>query len=94
MRINLKRVHVIISGRVQGVFFRARTKTMADSLNLKGWVRNMPDGSVEAVFEGSGLAVNEAVEWCRKGPSHAIVTNLVETEEPYKGEFGIFRIVF
>ncbi|MEN6463600.1 MAG: acylphosphatase, partial [Syntrophaceae bacterium] len=74
----MKRVHLIVSGRVQGVFFRARTKAMAESLDLKGWVRNLSDGSVEAVFEGSGPAVNEAVEWCRKGPSRAVVTNVLQ----------------
>jgi len=90
----LKRVHLIVSGRVQGVFFRARTKAMAESLDLKGWVRNLSDGSVEAVFEGSCPAVNEAVEWCRKGPSRAVVTNVLQMEEPYKGEFEEFRVVF
>jgi acylphosphatase len=67
---------------------------MADSLGLKGWVRNLPDGSVEAIFEGSPAAVDEAVEWCRKGPSYSMVKNLVKKEEPYKGEFESFRIVF
>ncbi len=90
----MKRVHLIVSGRVQGVFFRARTKAMAESLDLKGWVRNLSDGSVEAVFEGSGPAVNEAVEWCRKGPSRAVVTNVLQMEELYKGEFEEFRVVF
>lgn len=94
IRFNLKRIHVIISGRVQGVFFRARTKAMAESLNLKGWVRNLPDGSVEAVFEGSGPAVDEAVEWCRKGPSHAVVSNLIKRDESYKGEFERFSVVY
>lgn len=83
-----------VSGRVQGVSFRARTKNMADSLGLKGWVRNLPDGSVEAVFEGKGPAVDQAVEWCRKGPSYSIVRDLEKTEELYKGEFESFRIVY
>ncbi len=90
----MKRVHVIISGRVQGVFFRARTKAMADSLDLKGWVRNLPEGSVEAVFEGTGPAVDEAVGWCRKGPSRSVVTDFVQIEEPYRGEFDNFRVVY
>lgn len=90
----MKRVHVIISGRVQGVFFRARTKEMAESMNLQGWVRNLPDGSVEAVFEGSGPAVEAAAHWCRKGPSRAVVTNVLQKDEPYKGDFEGFRIVY
>jgi len=90
----LKRVRVIVSGRVQGVSFRARTKAMAESLNLNGWVRNLPDGSVEALFEGSSPAVNEAVEWCRKGPGRAVVSNVLQKEETYMGEFNGFRIVF
>lgn len=90
----MKRVRVIVSGRVQGVSFRARTKKMADSLGLKGWVRNRPDGSVEALFEGSPADVDAAVDWCRKGPSYSIVEHLAHKEEPYKGEFDVFRIVY
>lgn len=90
----MKRAHLIISGRVQGVFFRARTKAMADSLDLTGWVRNLRDGSVEAVFEGSDEAVEQAVEWCRKGPSRAIVDNISRKEGPYTGEFESFKVVY
>ena len=61
------RAHVIISGKVQGVFFRAETRRTAVQLGLHGWVRNMADGNVEAVFEGPQRAVDRAVEWCRRG---------------------------
>ncbi len=90
----MKRVRLIISGRVQGVFFRARTKAMAESLGLTGWVRNLRDGSVEAVFEGSDSAVDAAAEWCRQGPSRAIVENVSRKEEPYTGEFESFKVVY
>jgi acylphosphatase len=73
---------------VQGVFFRAETRDRAASLKLAGWVRNNPDGSVEAVFEGERDRVESIVEWCRRGPAHAQVENLdVAWEEP-QGDSG------
>ena len=87
----MKRAHVRIYGRVQGVWFRANTKEMAEKLGLKGWVRNVPDGSVEAVFEGDEKNVEKAIEWCHYGPSLARVDKVdVEYEEP-RGEKD-FRI--
>ncbi len=87
------RAHVWISGRVQGVFFRAHTKEVAEKLGLTGWVRNLPDGRVEAVFEGEEEAVKEAIEWCKRGPPLAKVERVeVRYEEP-TGEFKDFRIV-
>ena len=89
----MKRAHVRIYGRVQGVFFRANTKEMAEKLGVAGWVRNLPDGSVEAVFEGDENAVEQIVEWCHRGPAMAKVEEVyVEYEEP-KGEKG-FRIIY
>lgn len=88
----MRRVHVFISGRVQGVFFRAYTQKEAYRLGLKGWVRNLPDGRVEAVFEGENLAVEKMIKWCYKGSPGAIVTNVEVIEEPYKGEFSTFEI--
>jgi acylphosphatase len=67
---------------------------MAESLGLKGWVRNLPDGSVEAVFEGRAPAVDDALRWCRKGPSRAVVTDVAQIEETFKGEFEGFRVVY
>lgn len=64
---------VSISGRVQGVFFRAETRRAARSLGLSGWVRNLADGSVEALFEGDRGAVDEAIDWCGTGPPAAVV---------------------
>lgn len=77
------RERVIVEGRVQGVFFRAETQKAARELGVRGWVRNLPDGRVEAVFEGESTAVARAVEWTRHGPERALVTS-IETiaEEP------------
>jgi acylphosphatase len=84
----MKRVHVHIRGRVQGVFFRAEARARAESLGVAGWIRNAGDGSVEAVFEGDGQRVDSMVDWCRRGPSGAQVDDVeVEPEEP-TGEAG------
>jgi acylphosphatase len=72
------RVRVLVSGRVQGVFFRASCAEEARRLGVGGWVRNRPDGRVEAVFEGDESQVSEMVEWCRRGPPGARVEG-VET---------------
>jgi acylphosphatase len=84
------RAHVFVSGRVQGVLFRHETKRRADNQGVKGWVRNLPDGRVEAVFEGEEEAVKALIEFCRRGPSGAKVTNVDLTWENYTGEFGGF----
>jgi len=77
------RRHVWIDGVVQGVFFRVSTIEIARSLKVAGWVRNLPDGRVEAVFEGNAEAVTAAVEWCHAGPEHAVVESVdVLPEEP------------
>jgi acylphosphatase len=75
--------HVHISGYVQGVFFRVSTARRAQALGLVGWVRNLPDGRVEALFRGEEAAVRAMVEWCRIGPPHATVEALdVAWEQP------------
>jgi acylphosphatase len=88
----VKRVRVIVAGRVQGVFFRTETADRARSLGLAGSVHNRPDGGVEAVFEGDEERVEELVRWCERGPAGARVDTVnVEPEEPL-GERG-FSIV-
>ncbi len=83
----VKRVHVAVSGRVQGVFFRARTQDTAQRLGLTGWVRNMPSGRVEAEFQGPPDAVDQAVAFCREGPELAYVEHTEVTErEPVEHE--------
>lgn len=90
----LVRVRVYVSGIVQGVAFRASARSVALRLGLKGWVRNLPDGKVEALFEGEEESVRKALAWCRKGPLGAVVTRVEEVYEPYKGELDAFRIVW
>lgn len=90
----MKRVHVYVSGRVQGVFFRAETERAASGLNLSGWVRNMEDGRVEALFEGEDARVDQMILWCRKGPPHARVDRVDMEEQPVTGDLHGFRIVY
>jgi acylphosphatase len=87
----LKRVRVIVSGRVQGVFFRVECEQMAVSKGLTGWVRNRPDGAVEAAFEGLDADVDAAVSWCARGPAMARVDEVETDLEVPTGEAG-FRI--
>ena len=82
------RMRVIVDGRVQRVFFRDSARAEALRLGVSGWVRNLADGRVEAVFEGDDAAVASAVEWCRRGPSHATVTTLESIPEPPQGLKG------
>lgn len=90
----MKRVHVYIRGRVQGVFFRAHTRKAAMGFRINGWVRNLPDGRVEAVFEGRQPEVDAVIDWCHRGPSAAIVERVDILDEPYTGEFDDFRILY
>ena len=83
-------MHLWISGKVQGVFFRANTLQKANILGLKGWVRNLDDGRVELVVEGPKDKVEKLVEWCQHGPEGAEVENVKQKEEPYIGEFREF----
>lgn len=87
-------MHVFISGLVQGVFFRWNTKKMADKLKLSGWVRNLSDGRVEAIFEGDKESIEKMIEWCKKGPPEAIVEKVEIIWEEYKGEYKGFKIVY
>lgn len=86
------RVHLLISGIVQGVNFRYYTRETAKRLNLTGWVRNLPDGRVEAVAEGDESAIEKFIEWCKHGPSSARVDNVEIKRERYTGEFKEFKI--
>lgn len=89
VQVAVKRAHLQISGRVQGVFFRAWTAESARRLGLAGWVRNRFDGSVEAVFEGPAGKVDEMVERCRRGPDHARVDSILDDYgEPVEGLSG------
>ncbi len=86
------RAEVLISGRVQGVWFRQSTKNTADNHRVRGWCRNNPDGSVEAVLEGEEAAVTALIEWCKRGPENARVDHLQVDLKPATGEFDGFKV--
>jgi acylphosphatase len=86
------RAHVYVSGLVQGVFFRDHTRRWADSLGVKGWVRNLPDGRVEAVLEGEKNNVEALLQRIEEGPPYARVEKIEVEWEDYQGEFADFRI--
>lgn len=88
------RAGVVISGMVQGVFFRYETRMRAQSLGVSGWVMNRADGKVEAVFEGSKDAVESIVRWCHKGPGGAVVSKVDVEWGQYTGEFKGFSIKY
>ncbi len=85
------RAHVWVSGVVQGVFFRGTTAERACELGLDGWVRNLPDGRVEAVFQGDAEGVGAAVAWVRHGPPRAVVEHIETVFEPPGDDVG-FRV--
>ena len=87
-----ERAHVYISGQVQGVFFRDSARERAEQLGLVGWVRNLPDGRVEAIFEGPSEKVREMVRWCEEGPSHAEVEDVEAEIEASEGDLEGFEV--
>lgn len=88
------KAHIFVSGLVQGVFFRATTKEIAENLGLKGWVRNTRDGRVEIKVEGGKEEIEKLIEWLWKGPPLAKVKNVNVKWEEYKGEFEDFQIKY
>jgi acylphosphatase len=88
----MARAHIFVSGIVQGVGFRWSMQWMARRLGVKGWVRNLPDGRVEAVLEGPRDRVEELIDWAKRGPSWAVVEGVEVRWEEYRGEFTDFEI--
>jgi len=86
------RAHVIVTGKVQGVFYRAETASKAKQLSLTGWVRNLPDGRVEAIFEGEEINVKKIVDFCWRGPPNASVVDVDVRRQEWKGEFDDFEV--
>lgn len=87
-----KRVHIVVSGKVQGVFFRSRVKKLADDLNIFGYVKNVDDDKIEAIFEGNSDAIERMLDFCKEGPDEAEVAAIVIDDELYKGEFKEFLV--
>jgi len=90
----LKRLHIFVSGMVQGVYFRQSTTVKAKECGLSGWVRNLKDGRVEIVCEGNEDSLNIMLEWCKKGPDRAFVDNVDAHWEEFKNEFNGFQTVY
>ncbi len=88
------RARVLISGKVQGVYYRLETKEQAMAMGVTGWVRNRPERSVEGVFEGEKENIEKLIAWCRKGPPMAAVRDVQVEWEPYRNEFDRFDILF
>lgn len=86
------RVHIFVSGRVQGIFFRENTKKKAEKLAISGWVKNLRDGRLEAVFEGDRENIEKMVNWAKKGPIWAKIDDFSLVWEDYVGEFKDFEI--
>jgi acylphosphatase len=84
-------VHLLIQGKVQGVFYRASAKDVAEQLKLTGWIRNTAEGEVETMISGDEDRIKEFIEWCKKGPKQAEVTKVIITEKEDEN-FDSFRI--
>ena len=91
---SLRRIHLFVSGRVQGVCYRMDAASVARRLGVTGWVRNLPDGRVELLAEGHESRLEDLVGWCRQGPPLAIVRDVVESSAEATGEFAEFRITY
>ena len=89
-----QRVHIFISGKVQGVFFRQALKVIAKKNNVSGWVRNLIDKRVEAMLEGDNKSVNLVVEWAKIGPANSHVDNIEINNEEFKNEFLTFEVLY
>ena len=87
-------VHVLIKGKVQGVFFRQALKVFAIKNNVYGWVRNLKDNRVEALLEGDSNAVNLIVEWAHHGPANARVDEIKFNNEEFKNKFTNFEVLY
>jgi acylphosphatase len=86
------RAHIIITGHVQGVGFRSSTVRRANQLNLKGWIRNLPNGSVEAIIEGDEETVDNLIRWCNRGPTMARVHEIKVNKTKGTNEFPYFFV--
>jgi acylphosphatase len=88
------RVHLVVEGRVQGVWYRESTRIKATAIDIKGWVKNRSDGTVEIIVEGLDTDIREFVEWCHTGPPRAVVSKITESSQEFRNEFDSFNIVF
>ena len=88
----METVHLVIKGKVQGVFYRASAKDVATELDIKGWVKNMPDGNVEVLASGSKEQLEKLIDWCRSGPRRAVVKEVIISSRDDSSLSGFFII--
>ena len=89
-----QRVHILVSGKVQGVFFRQALKVVAKKNNVLGWVRNLKDKRVEAILEGDNKSINSVIEWIHIGPANSRVDDIEVSNEEFKNEFSTFEVLY
>tara|TARA_B100000446_G_scaffold51533_1_gene47558 strand:+ start:276 stop:554 length:279 start_codon:yes stop_codon:yes gene_type:complete len=89
-----QRVRLLVSGKVQGVFFRQALKVVAKKNNVSGWVRNLKDKRVEIVLEGDNKSINSVIAWARIGPANSRVDDIEVTNEGFKNEFLTFEVLY
>jgi len=89
-----QRIRILVSGKVQGVFFRQALKVVAKKNNVLGWVRNLKDRRVEAVLEGDSKSINSVIEWTRIGPANSRVDDIEVSNEEFKNEFSMFDVLY
>ena len=89
-----QRVHILVSGKVQGVFFRQALKVVAKKNNVLGWVRNLKDRRVEAILEGDNKSINSVIAWARIGPANSRVDDIEVGNEEFKNEFLTFDVLY
>ena len=92
--MTLKQIHIFVTGRVQGVFFRQSTRVIAIKNNVNGWVRNLDDGRVEIIAQGEEQNINKLIDWCRTGPANSRVDEFELKEESITEEFENFEVKY
>ena len=92
--MTLKQIHIFVTGRVQGVFFRQSTRVIAIKNNVNGWVCNLDDGRVEIVAQGEEQDIDKLTDWCRTGPANSRVDEFELTEESITKEFENFEVKY
>ena len=89
-----QRVHILVTGKVQGVFFRQATKVIAIKNNVTGWVKNLEDTKVEILLEGDAQNVNSLVDWCHNGPANSRVDEIKIAQQDFLGQYSNFQVLY
>jgi len=87
-------VHILVTGKVQGVFFRQATKVIAIKNNVTGWVKNLENGQVEILFEGDDKNVNSVIDWCHHGPANSRVDKIKIKKQEFSGQYSDFEVLY